>query len=97
MPLQRGNISSLGLLELSRKSRQQDLDSYLLKKMPSEESISTKCLFLIRNAEKNASENPGKPVIILVTRKQKQWFEEHSIIFDQFQSRTHTSLKMELS
>jgi len=97
MPLQRGNISSLGLLELSRKSRQQDLDSYLLKKMPSEESISTKCLFLIRNAEKNASENPGKPVIILVTRKQKQWFVEHSIIFDQFQSRTHTSLKMELS
>ena len=28
MPLQRGNISSLGLLEISRKSRQQDLDSY---------------------------------------------------------------------
>ena len=97
MPLQRGNISSLGLLEISRKSRQQDLDSYLLKKIDPKETISTKCLFLLRNAEKDAGKNPSKPVIILVTKQQKKWFEKHSIIFDQFQRRTHASLKMELS
>tara|TARA_R110002096_G_scaffold436071_1_gene666842 strand:- start:20011 stop:21399 length:1389 start_codon:yes stop_codon:yes gene_type:complete len=97
MPLQRGNISSLGLLELSRKARQQDLDSLLLKKAPPTENLPTECLSLLRTAEKDAMENPGQAAIITVTNQQKKWFEDHSILIDQFRERTHVNLQMEPS
>lgn len=97
MPLQRGNISSLGLLELSRKARQQDLDSLLFKKSHPLENIPTECLSLLRSAEKDAMGNPGQPAIINVNTNQKKWFEDHSNLMDQFKERTHSFITLELS
>lgn len=95
-PIQRGNISSLGLLELSRKAKQQNLSQLLLEKTVLSHNLASKCLELIRHAENEASENPGKPVTIKVTKSIKKWFEDHSIMFDQFQKRTGSILQMEL-
>lgn len=96
-PMQRGNISSLGLLELSRKAKQQNLSQLMLEKTPPSYNLATHCLELIRRAENEANENPGMPVTIKVTKNIKKWFEDHSIMFDQFQKRTGSILQMELT
>lgn len=94
MPLQRGNISSFGLLELTRRSKNIPLDSILLEKKAIIKSVSTKSLDIIREAEQEALKNPGVPVIIKVEREEKIWLENHSQIFDDFRNRTGSELKM---
>jgi len=96
LPIQRGNISSLGLLELSRKSTGKNLNQALLEKPDLVHNLSAKCLNLIREVEREAREKPGLPCVIKVDTRTKKWFEDHSILFDQFQKRTGSVLQMEL-
>lgn len=95
-PLQRGNMSSFGLLELTRKAKQNSLNSLLLKNTVRTKNITSQCLDFLRGAENEASVNPGKAVTISVNKKHKKWFEDHSTLFDEFMKRTGSTLKMEL-
>lgn len=97
MPIQRGNISSFGLLEITRQSKHIPLDRMLLEKTEIQKSTSASALDLIRGAEGEAKNKPGLPISIKVTKAQKKWLEDHSEIFDDFSKRTGSSLKMELS
>ncbi|WP_438993923.1 hypothetical protein, partial [Pseudemcibacter sp.] len=95
MPLQRGNISSFGLLELTRRSKNIPLDSLLLEKKVAIKSVAAKCLDIIRTAEQEALNSPGLPVTIIIDNDEKKWLEDHSQIFDDFRIRTGSELKME--
>lgn len=95
MPLQRGNISSFGLLELTRKSKNIPLDSLLLEKTVIRKSTAARCLDMIRLAEQDALNKPGLPVTIKIDVDEKKWLEDHSQIFDDFIKRTGSELKME--
>lgn len=95
MPLQRGNISSFGLLELTRRSKNIPLDSLLLEKKVVVKSVAARCLDIIRTAEQEALNSPGLPVIIKIDNDEKKWLEDHSQIFDDFRNRTGSELKME--
>ncbi len=95
MPLQRGNISSFGLLELTRRSKNIPLDSLLLEKKVAIKSVAAKCLDIIRTAEQEALNSPGLPVTIKIDNDEKKWLEDHSQIFDDFRIRTGSELKME--
>ena len=95
-PVQRGNISSFGLLELTRRTKQNNLNSLLLEKIVLSKNITSQCLDLLRSAESQASENPGKAVTINVSNEMKKWFEDHSNLFDEFITRTGSTLTMEL-
>lgn len=95
MPLQRSNISSFGLLELTRRSKSIPLDRMLLEKTVIRKSTAAKCLDMIRTAEQNALNNPGLPVTIKIDKNEKKWLEDHSQIFDDFIKRTGSELKME--
>ena len=96
-PIQRGNISSFGLLELTRRSRQLSLGAQLLKTRQTDKSVTSMCLDLLRNAERDAANNPGIPQVITVNKEMKNWFEQNSVLFDEFQKRTGSTLKMEQS
>ena len=95
MPLQRGNMSSFGLLELTRKSRQQNLNQLLVSKSELNKNVTSQCLDLLRDAQSEANARPGKPATIKVSAAQKLWLENHSKLFDSFKSQTGSSLKME--
>ncbi|MDG1995970.1 MAG: ribonuclease E/G [Emcibacteraceae bacterium] len=96
LPIQRGNMSSFGLLELSRKSLQLSLNNQILERRSLIKNIATSCLDQIRNAEGDAKTNPGLPVTVKVNKNTKKWLENHSEIFDEFKARTGSELKMEL-
>ena len=96
-PVQRGNMSSFGLLELTRRAKQNSLNSLLLEKPILSKNIPSQCLDLLRGAESQANENPGKAVTISVSKDMKKWFEDHSDLFDDFIARTGSTLTMELS
>ncbi|MCC3861161.1 ribonuclease E/G [Pseudemcibacter aquimaris] len=95
MPIQRGNISSFGLLELTRKSKHIPLDRLLLEKTEITKSVEASCLDLIRMAEGDAKNKPGLPVLIKVSKPQKKWLEDHSELFDDFLKKTGSTLTME--
>lgn len=97
MPLQRGNISSFGLLELTRRSKNIPLDRLLLEKTIIKKSTAARCLDMIRKAEQDALNNPGLPVSMKIDLDEEKWLENHSEIFDDFIKRTGSELKMEQS
>ncbi len=96
MPLQRGNMSSFGLLELTRKSRQQNLNQLLLSNSEINKNVTSGCLDLLREAQREATASPGKPATIKVNTAQKLWLENHNELFDNFKSQTGSPLKTEL-
>ncbi|HPF45622.1 MAG TPA: ribonuclease E/G [Emcibacteraceae bacterium] len=95
-PVQRGNISPLGLLALTRKSSRKNLHDLLIRKNVSIKNTETVCLDILRGAENDARSNPGLPLVIKVNKNEKKWFEDHSIVFDQFLTRTGSNLSMEM-
>lgn len=95
-PVQRGNISSFGLLELTRRSRQRDLNGLILTHQRPMRNTTSQCLDLLRDAESEAISAPGQAVSLKVDTNQKKWFEKESHLFDQFKNRTGSTLKMEL-
>ena len=96
LPIQRGNMSSFGLLELSRKSLQLSLNNQILERRSLIKNIATSCLDQVRVAENDAKAKPGLPVSLKVNKTTKKWFEDNSEIFDNFKTRTGSELKMEL-
>ncbi|MBL4601461.1 MAG: ribonuclease E/G, partial [Emcibacteraceae bacterium] len=96
LPIQRGNISSFGLLELTRKAVQQDLGQLLLAKNILSKNVVSGSLDILRTAEQEANEKPGQPITIKVDGEIKKWLDGQSQILDKFQKRTGSILKMEL-
>lgn len=94
-PVQRGNISSFGLLELTRRTAQNSLNSLLIEKPNFSKNTECVCLDLLRHAEGEAKQSPGVPVTIKVDKKTKKWFEDNSHLFDYFSKRTGSILKMD--
>ncbi|MBT5187910.1 MAG: S1 RNA-binding domain-containing protein [Kordiimonadaceae bacterium] len=94
-PVQRGNISSFGLLELTRKSRQHNLNSLLLKKSVLSKNTASECLDLLRDCENQAKNNLGQPIRLKLNNDQKKWLENNSHLFDDFLSRTGSPITMD--
>ncbi len=94
--MQRGNISSFGLMELTRRSRLLSLNHQLLTTGNVQKNLETECLDLLRSTHANALSSPGKPQVIKVSREMKKWFENHSVLFHDFESKTGSALTMEL-
>lgn len=94
VPIQRGNMSSFGLLEISRKSKQKNLNHLLNERRGYKKNISAQVMDLLRDAQTQSK--PGQEVTIKVTREIKKFLEDHSILFDDFQIRNGSPLKMEL-
>jgi ribonuclease G len=95
-PLQRGNISSFGLMEVTRSSRGASLHELLVSRVQKRKNISTVCLEILRREEQEASRKPGIPRIVKVTEEQKKWFDLRSELLEHFTARTGSILKLEL-
>ena len=94
-PLQRGGISSFGLLELTRRTVQNSLHNLMLEKHVLSKNTECICLDLLRNAQAEAKNNPGLPVTIKVDSNAKKWFENNSIVLDSFLKITGSNLKLD--
>jgi ribonuclease G len=97
MPVQRGNISSFGLLELTRKTSHQSLSQLMIKKYTPTINLSSQCLHILREAENNALQTPGQEIRINISLAQKKWFEDHGALIDNFRTRTRSTIKMDLT
>lgn len=94
-PLQRGNISSFGLMELTRRSKEISLDELLLEKAHNKKTLTSACLDTLRHASANAASKPGRPQTITVNNEMKEWFKRRPELIDEFTRKTGSALILE--
>ncbi len=95
-PMQRGNISSFGLMEVTRSSRGASLDELLISKVQKRKNISAVCLALLRREEQEAARRPGIARTIKIDDEQKKWFDLKPDLLEQFTNKTGSILKLEV-
>lgn len=95
-PMQRGNISSFGLMEVTRSGKVTSLDELLISRVQKRKNISTACLDLLRREEQDATRRPGIPRTIKITDEQKKWFDLRPDLMEQFMSKTGSILKLKV-
>lgn len=96
MPVQRSNISAFGLLELTRKSQQYNLNNLLIEKTGIRKNLISQCMDILRDAENEALSSPGQTITLKTTDEIKRWLEKNNLIFDDFLKRTGSPLKIEV-
>ncbi len=94
-PMQRGNISSFGLLELTRRAREVSLNELLLEPARSQKTTSTLCLDLLRREAQEATNRPGIPRTAKVNHDMMIWFNQRPELLEDFTKKTGSILKLE--
>lgn len=94
-PLQRGNISSFGLMELTRKNEHASLNELLLEPSRIKRNLTATFLDIFRQEEQEALKRPGIPRTLRVNNEMKKWIEQRPELLNEFSKKTGSQLILE--